>query len=145
MSKIAMLFAAVLFFALSTHAAPPTGGPQKSVLLLRNGEVLCGAIAKVGDRYVATLGNGSELRMNSDVVKVYWENGAQIIPPNDIGIAHEIEVLAKGAPPPRLPMGEAQREGLVRPIDSLCEDYIATIASESPVISAISFWVRPAK
>ena len=61
--KIATLFTAVLSIALSVHATPPIGPPQKSVLLLRNGEVLCGSIAKVGDRYVATLGNGSELRI----------------------------------------------------------------------------------
>jgi len=45
--------------------------------------------------------------------KAYWGNGAQIIPPIDVGIAKAIE----GAPPakdvPRLALAEAKKQGLV--------------------------------
>jgi hypothetical protein len=69
--KITTLLTAVLSVTLSVQAAPPAGSPQESVLLLRNGEVLCGAITKVGDRYVATLGNGSELRITVRDVEMH--------------------------------------------------------------------------
>ena len=63
-SKIATLFIVVLSYrTFGPGNSADRVTPQKSVLLLRNGEVLCGAIAKVGDRYVVTLGNGSELRI----------------------------------------------------------------------------------
>jgi len=61
--------------------------------------------------------------------KVYWENGAQIIPPNDAGIAKEIERVAP-KPIPRLPLADAHAAGLVREIDALRADYIAAIADE---------------
>jgi phosphomannomutase len=61
--------------------------------------------------------------------KVYWENGAQIIPPNDEGIAAAIEDAAHGDIP-RLTMEEACSKGLVVEIDSLRDTYVARIARE---------------
>ena len=61
--------------------------------------------------------------------KVYWENAAQIIPPNDAGIAKEIERAAT-RPIDRLPLPNARRAGLIREIDSLRADYVAAIADE---------------
>jgi hypothetical protein len=69
--KIATLFIVVVLSVHSVQAAPPAGSPQKSFLLLRNGEVLCGAVTKVGDRYVVTLGNGSELRITVGDVEMH--------------------------------------------------------------------------
>ena len=62
--------------------------------------------------------------------KVYWENGAQIIPPNDRGIAGEIE----RCPPPseiaRLSFAEARKRDLLRDADGLRERYVERIAAE---------------
>jgi phosphomannomutase len=64
--------------------------------------------------------------------KVYWENGAQIVPPNDAGIASEIEVL-EGAPEiPRLTLDEARDEGLLREVDALRQRYVEAVADELP-------------
>ncbi len=60
--------------------------------------------------------------------KVYWENGAQIIAPNDVGIAARIE--AEPGDPPRLALDDARARGLVQSIDSVRADYVATIADE---------------
>ncbi|MEZ8284156.1 phosphoglucomutase [Vibrio splendidus] len=42
--------------------------------------------------------------------KVYWENGAQIIPPHDAGIAAEIEI-ASTKPIPLLSLSDAEKQG----------------------------------
>ncbi len=44
--------------------------------------------------------------------KVYWENGAQIIPPHDSGIASEIDIAATRIIP-LMPLAEAERENLL--------------------------------
>ncbi|PNH81370.1 phospho-sugar mutase [Vibrio diazotrophicus] len=44
--------------------------------------------------------------------KVYWENGAQIIPPHDSGIAQEIDIAATRVIP-LMPHSEAERQGLL--------------------------------
>lgn len=44
--------------------------------------------------------------------KVYWENGAQIIPPHDAGIAHKIDE-ATALPLQLMPLDEAQQKGLL--------------------------------
>ncbi|MBD0786336.1 phospho-sugar mutase [Vibrio sp. Y2-5] len=44
--------------------------------------------------------------------KVYWENGAQIIPPHDSGIAQEIDIAATHVIP-LMPHSEAERQGLL--------------------------------
>ncbi|USD43693.1 phospho-sugar mutase [Vibrio sp. SCSIO 43135] len=51
--------------------------------------------------------------------KVYWENGAQIIPPHDSGIAAEIE-LAATRPLPLMPLESAEANGL---LEWLTDDY----------------------
>ncbi len=60
--------------------------------------------------------------------KVYWENGAQIIPPNDSGIAAEIRRSTSVDLIPRLSMDEARDTGLLRRVDSVRDDYIERIA-----------------
>ena len=59
--------------------------------------------------------------------KVYWENGAQIIPPNDAGIAAEIEAAADAGEIPRLTLDEARARGLLLDADAMREAYVMTI------------------
>ena len=61
--------------------------------------------------------------------KVYWENGAQIIPPNDVGIARAIDAAAEDEVA-RLPLDEARAAGLVHEIDAAKERYIEAVANE---------------
>jgi phosphomannomutase len=63
--------------------------------------------------------------------KVYWENGAQIIAPNDWGIANEIEAAPRADRIPRRSLEDARNDGLVREIDWLRGDYVARIAAEA--------------
>lgn len=62
--------------------------------------------------------------------KVYWGNGAQIIPPHDRGIAEQIHQ----APPvdriPRLSLEEARQRGMLREIEPIRQKYVETIVSE---------------
>lgn len=51
--------------------------------------------------------------------KVYWDNGAQIIPPHDSGIAAEIEIAAT-KPIPLMSLADAEKQGL---LTWLQEDY----------------------
>jgi len=62
--------------------------------------------------------------------KVYWENGAQIIPPNDRGIAGEIERCPALGQIPRLSLDQARKKELLRNADALRESYIERIAAE---------------
>ncbi len=62
--------------------------------------------------------------------KVYWENGAQIIPPNDRGIATEIEHAPPAVQIPRCSSDDARAKGLLRETDFVRESYIQRIASE---------------
>jgi len=61
--------------------------------------------------------------------KVYWDNGAQIIPPNDRGIAEEIQRVPSAAEIPRLTVDEARAQGLLREADSVRERYVDRIAA----------------
>lgn len=54
--------------------------------------------------------------------KVYWENGAQIIPPHDSGIADKIDVAAQ-KPVPLMNLDDAEKHGLLH---WLKEDYYQT-------------------
>ncbi|KLN66756.1 phospho-sugar mutase [Vibrio sp. VPAP30] len=54
--------------------------------------------------------------------KVYWENGAQIIPPHDSGIANEIDIAAT-KPIPLMALDDAEKHGL---LVWLKEDYYET-------------------
>jgi len=51
--------------------------------------------------------------------KVYWDNGAQIIPPHDSGIAAEIDIAAT-KPIPLMSLADAEKQGL---LTWLQEDY----------------------
>jgi phosphomannomutase len=62
--------------------------------------------------------------------KVYWENGAQIIPPNDHGIAGEIQRTPPANQIPRLSIEDARAKERLRNVDSIREDYIERIATE---------------
>lgn len=46
--------------------------------------------------------------------KVYWSNGAQIIPPHDTGIAAKIDAGPVADRVPRMPLAEAREKGLVK-------------------------------
>jgi phosphomannomutase len=50
--------------------------------------------------------------------KVYWGNGAQIVPPHDRGIAAEIEAAGAASGIPMLSEGEARTKGLWRDVPS---------------------------
>jgi len=63
--------------------------------------------------------------------KVYWGNGAQIIPPNDLGIAGEIERAPTANQIPRLSIAEARTRELARSADSSLDSYVERISIES--------------
>ncbi|MGK4003797.1 phospho-sugar mutase [Sorangium sp. So ce1036] len=64
--------------------------------------------------------------------KVYWENGAQIIPPHDTGIATAIDAAPPADQVPRLPLDEARENGLVRDFpEGLEEAYLRAIGGLS--------------
>jgi phosphomannomutase len=63
--------------------------------------------------------------------KVYWSNGAQIIPPHDTGIAAEIEKIGVARDVPVLSPGQARANSLWRDLDeSVGRAYQAAIALE---------------
>ncbi|WP_086774403.1 phospho-sugar mutase [Vibrio coralliirubri] len=66
--------------------------------------------------------------------KVYWENGAQIIPPHDAGIAAEIET-ASTKPLPLMSLSDAETQGkLVWLTEGYYQTYRAAI-NQSPYVS----------
>ncbi len=61
--------------------------------------------------------------------KVYWENGAQIVPPVDTGIAAEIASAGPANTLPFLPREEAEVRGLFEPLgEEMAERYQVAIA-----------------
>ena len=60
--------------------------------------------------------------------KVYWEDGAQIIPPNDRGIANEIRRSPSADQIPRLPVDDARGKNLLQTVDTVRQDYIVRIS-----------------
>jgi phosphomannomutase len=61
--------------------------------------------------------------------KVYWGNGAQIIPPHDTGIAAAIEKVGSLRAVPRMTLAEAASKGLLERLDDRAIDaYHAAIA-----------------
>jgi phosphomannomutase len=63
--------------------------------------------------------------------KVYWENGAQIIPPHDTGIAAAIDKIAPAREVQILSMDEGRARGLVRDVaDEVARAYLAAISAE---------------
>ncbi|MFA0237627.1 phospho-sugar mutase [Vibrio sp. 10N.222.55.C7] len=66
--------------------------------------------------------------------KVYWENGAQIIPPHDAGIAAEIDI-ASTKPLPLMSLSDAETQGkLVWLTEGYYQTYRAAI-NQSPCVS----------
>jgi phosphomannomutase len=64
--------------------------------------------------------------------KVYWENGAQIIPPLDRGIAEAIEQAPPANLVARMPLEQARAEGLVREVrDEVTREYLDRVAALS--------------
>ena len=60
--------------------------------------------------------------------KVYWQNGAQIIPPHDGGIARAIDALGDANSIPLLSIDEARERGLWRDLDDrVATNYLAAI------------------
>lgn len=59
--------------------------------------------------------------------KVFWENGAQIIPPNDEGIARQIAAAPNADRVARLSVDEGRRRGLVRDLDPLIDAYVGRV------------------
>ena len=66
---------ALIFLALATLAAIAVAqtsiAPEPGVLVLRNGQVLAGAITRAGDYYVVSQGEGSELRLSATDVELW--------------------------------------------------------------------------
>ncbi len=64
--------------------------------------------------------------------KVYWSNGAQIVPPHDKGIAAAIEAVGPVASLPRVEEAEARSQGLFRDVaDADIEAYFAAVRALS--------------
>ncbi|MDB4962767.1 MAG: pgm [Myxococcales bacterium] len=62
--------------------------------------------------------------------KVYWGNGAQIIPPHDVGIAATIETIGKTNELPMPGLDELRRNGLLIDLDeSLHDDYLDKVCA----------------
>jgi phosphomannomutase len=60
--------------------------------------------------------------------KVYWGNGAQIIPPHDVGIAAEIAMVGRSDQLALPELDELRRTGLLIDLDeSLHDDYLAQV------------------
>ncbi|MGF1721879.1 phospho-sugar mutase [Vibrio kyushuensis] len=63
--------------------------------------------------------------------KVFWENGAQIIPPHDIGIAHEIDIAAP-KPIPQMSLNDAEKHQLFEWLsESYEESYQTSVLSQA--------------
>ena len=62
--------------------------------------------------------------------KVYWGNGAQIIPPHDTGIAAAIAKVGRSDRLPMPELADARRGGLVRDLDEALHDrYLAAVVA----------------
>ncbi|MBX3192765.1 MAG: phospho-sugar mutase [Labilithrix sp.] len=60
--------------------------------------------------------------------KAYWSNGAQIIPPIDVGIARAIDEAPGGKDVPRLALDDAKAKGLVRVVGpEVASTYLAEV------------------
>jgi hypothetical protein len=77
--------------ALALLGSALDGGAEPGFLVLRNGEVLHGDVAKLGDRYLVVLGDGAELRIPVRDVEMHCRDldeaylrKRSVIPPRDI-------------------------------------------------------------
>ena len=60
--------------------------------------------------------------------KVYWENGAQIIPPHEQAIADAIASAPPADQLPRIPMSDGWKQGVLRDADALIEAYAQVVS-----------------
>jgi phosphomannomutase len=73
--------------------------------------------------------------------KVYWGNGAQIVPPHDIGIAAAIAKIGRSDELPMPELAELRRAGLVVDLDeALHDEYLAQVIAlrASPAVDGSS-------
>ncbi len=69
--------------------------------------------------------------------KVYWGNGAQIIPPHDRGIADAIDAVGRADAVPRADLDAARAKGLVRDVgDDVTARYLDGVRGLSPCADA---------
>jgi hypothetical protein len=87
----------LLVFAVGSTAAESTLAPCAGVLVLRNGEMLTGAIVRTGDRYTVVLGESGELRIAATDVEMFcrdmdeaYERRRAMLP--DRGAATHVEL-----------------------------------------------------
>ncbi|RYU71405.1 phospho-sugar mutase [Aliivibrio finisterrensis] len=66
--------------------------------------------------------------------KVYWENGAQIIPPHDSGIANEIDIAAT-KPIPLMSLSDAEARGLLVWLDDEYYQCYRNAMNSNPLLS----------
>lgn len=60
--------------------------------------------------------------------KVYWGNGAQIVPPHDVGIAAAVEKIGRSDELPMPELDDLRRNGLLIDLDeSIHDDYLAKV------------------
>jgi phosphomannomutase len=65
--------------------------------------------------------------------KAYWSNGAQIIPPIDVGIAEQIARAPAAKDVPRMPLEEARSKGLIVMLgEDLEREYVHAVLRLSP-------------
>jgi phosphomannomutase len=69
--------------------------------------------------------------------KVYWGNGAQIIPPHDTGIAAAIDAVGAAVDVARMPLDDAKAKGLCRVVPSdVTARYLEGLRALSPCVEA---------
>ncbi|MDD9194852.1 phospho-sugar mutase [Aliivibrio sp. S3MY1] len=66
--------------------------------------------------------------------KVYWENGAQIIPPHDSGIANQIDIAAT-KPISLMPLSDAEAQGLLVWLDDEYYQSYRDTMNSNPLLS----------
>lgn len=91
---VALFIIAVVFASVSVSAADRPDPLRESVLVLRNGRVMQGRIAPVGDQFIVGLGERSEVRIPAHQVEMHcrdlseaYERRRERIPP-DSAAAH---------------------------------------------------------
>lgn len=60
--------------------------------------------------------------------KVFWENGAQIIPPNDTGIAELIDIAPRVPDVPRIAIADGKTSGQLVSMDRCARKYVTVVA-----------------
>lgn len=71
MLRYVLVFIVCCLVPLGAHASEPAAGLREGVLVLRNGGLLCGHVTRVGDLYLLTRGDRSEIRVPVREVEMY--------------------------------------------------------------------------